>query len=89
MKTHIIFDLDGTLTDSQEGITNCVRYALESFGIHETDYSRLCLFIGPPLDASFKEFYGFPTRMLKKRSKNIGSGLKRSDYSKIGPMTGS
>ncbi len=69
MKTHIIFDLDGTLTDSQEGITNCVRYALESFGIHETDYSRLCLFIGPPLDASFKEFYGFSDEDAQKAVK--------------------
>lgn len=69
MKTHIIFDLDGTLTDSQEGITNCVKYALESFGIHETDYGKLCLFIGPPLDASFRDFYGFSDEDAQKAVK--------------------
>ena len=56
---YIFFDLDGTLTDPQEGITNCVKYALESFGIHETDYSKLMRFIGPPLVYSFSEYYGF------------------------------
>lgn len=56
---YIFFDLDGTLTDPQEGITNCVKYALEHFGIHETDYSKLMRFIGPPLIYSFHEFYGF------------------------------
>lgn len=56
---YIFFDLDGTLTDPQEGITNCVKYSLESFGIHETDYSKLMRFIGPPLVYSFSEYYGF------------------------------
>ena len=56
---YIFFDLDGTLTDPQEGITNCVKYSLESFGIHETDYSKLMRFIGPPLVYSFREYYGF------------------------------
>lgn len=56
---YIFFDLDGTLTDPQEGITNCVKYALESFGIDETDYSNLMRFIGPPLVYSFSEYYGF------------------------------
>lgn len=56
---YIFFDLDGTLTDPQEGITNCVKYALKSFGIDETDYSKLMRFIGPPLVYSFSEYYGF------------------------------
>jgi len=56
---YIFFDLDGTLTDPQEGITNCVKYALESFGIDETDYSNLMRFIGPPLVYSFSKYYGF------------------------------
>lgn len=56
---YIFFDLDGTLTDPQEGITNCVKYALETFGIDETNYSNLMRFIGPPLVYSFSEYYGF------------------------------
>lgn len=59
---YIFFDLDGTLTDPQEGITNCVKYALAHFGIKEMDKSKLMRFIGPPLVDSFSEFYGFDER---------------------------
>ncbi len=55
----ILFDLDGTLTDPKEGITNCVKYALESFGITENDEEKLLKFIGPPLYDSFRAIYGF------------------------------
>ncbi len=55
----LLFDLDGTLTDPKEGITNCVKYALESYGIKETDESVLLRFIGPPLYDSFRKYYNF------------------------------
>ncbi len=55
----ILFDLDGTITDSAPGITNSVVYALKKYGIQETDYEKLCKFIGPPLADSFQEYYGF------------------------------
>ena len=58
MKKYLLFDLDGTLTDSALGITNSVRYALRKFGIEETDHARLCSFVGPPLYDSFRELYG-------------------------------
>ncbi len=54
----ILFDLDGTLTDSAEGIMNCAEYALNAMGITEPDRSRLLRFIGPPLVDSFMDFYG-------------------------------
>ena len=55
----ILFDLDGTLTDPKEGITNCVKYALESVGIYENDMGKLMRFIGPPLVDSFMEYYSY------------------------------
>lgn len=55
---YVLFDLDGTLTDPEEGITESIRYALSSFGIEECDRSKLRSFIGPPLKNSFKEAYG-------------------------------
>ena len=54
---HIFFDLDGTLTDSGEGIMNSVHYALKKFGIEENERERLRLFIGPPLIDSFMRYY--------------------------------
>ena len=56
---YCLFDLDGTLTDPAIGITNSVMHALEKYDIHVGDRSELYPFIGPPLDYSFKTFYGF------------------------------
>ena len=55
----ILFDLDGTLTDPGEGITNSVAYALKKFGIEVSDKRELYKFIGPPLKDSFMKYYGF------------------------------
>jgi len=57
----ILFDLDGTLTDSAEGIVNSVQYALRRIGIIEEDRYKLNAFIGPPLVESFQKFYNFNT----------------------------
>ncbi len=57
--THILFDLDGTLTDPGIGITNSVMYALERYGISVDSRESLYRFIGPPLVDSFQRFYGF------------------------------
>ncbi len=56
---HILFDLDGTLTDPSIGITNSVMYALRKFGIEPPDRSELYCCIGPPLVHSFKNLWGF------------------------------
>ena len=58
-KTHLLFDLDGTLTDPAEGITRSVQYALTFFGIRVDDLTTLYHFIGPPLRGTFMEDYGF------------------------------
>ena len=55
----LFFDLDGTLTDPGEGITNAVTHALARFGIPVEDRRTLYPFIGPPLADSFRDFYGF------------------------------
>lgn len=55
----ILFDLDGTLTDPGEGITNSVAHALKKYGITVDDRKELYKFIGPPLHESFEKYYGF------------------------------
>jgi phosphoglycolate phosphatase len=55
---HILFDLDGTLTDSKQGITRGVQHALAYFGIAVMDLSELEAYIGPPLLDSFMELHG-------------------------------
>lgn len=56
---YIFLDLDGTVTESAEGIINSVAYALEKLGKPVEDKSALRCFIGPPLTVSFHEFFGF------------------------------
>lgn len=56
--SNIIFDLDGTLTDSAEGITRSAQYALSRYGITASE-EEIKPFIGPPLHYSFMKEYGF------------------------------
>ncbi len=79
MYEYILFDLDGTLTDSKPGITRCVQYALHRMGIEEPDLDKLEPFIGPPLLDSFHEFYGFDEQQGKK-----AIGYYRERFSTVG-----
>jgi len=55
---NLLFDLDGTLTDPAEGITNSLIYALERFGI-TAERESLYRFIGPPLRETFMKHFNF------------------------------
>ncbi len=66
----VLFDLDGTLTDPGEGITNSVAYALKKFNIIVENRTELYNFIGPPLIDSFMKYYGM----------NYEDGLKAVEY---------
>lgn len=60
MKNHfVLFDLDGTITDSSEGIINSIQFALEKMGITESDKDRLRTYVGPSLKQTFLTNY-FP-----------------------------
>lgn len=59
MKNYVLIDLDGTLTDSQEGITKSLQYALQYMNVIEEDLDKLTRHIGPPLRESIDEYYGF------------------------------
>ena len=55
---YILFDLEGTITESAPGILNSVRYALKKMGFSIRDEEELLQFIGPPLVDSMKKYYG-------------------------------
>lgn len=76
---NILFDLDGTISNSKEGITKCVQYALQSFDIYEENLSKLESFIGPPLVDSFMKYYNFSETKAKEATKKY-----RQRYSEIG-----
>ena len=58
MKQYILLDLDGTLTNSFEGIAKCFQYALAAFGIDEPNLEKMRPYIGPPLMDTFMKVYG-------------------------------
>ncbi len=78
MEKAILFDLDGTLTDSGEGIINCATLALEHFGLPVPDRQTMRVFVGPPLDQTFIQF-GVPADKAHE-----AIAVYRSRYTTIG-----
>ena len=74
----ILFDLDGTLTDSGEGIMNCVELALQHYGIPIPPREELRIFVGPPLQENFLKF-GIPQEEIDNAIK-----VFRSRYLSVG-----
>ena len=78
MQKTILFDLDGTLTDSGEGIINCAILALEHFGLPVPSRQEMRVFVGPPLHETFVRF-GVP-----KDKAEEAVAVYRSRYIPIG-----
>lgn len=74
--SHIIFDLDGTLTDNTQGIRNSLKFALEQIQIDGYSEEILKHFIGPPLQWGFSNLFG-----LNERNTNIAVEYFRDYYS--------
>ncbi len=74
----ILFDLDGTLTASGEGITKSVQYALKKMGREEQgqDLKQLEVFVGPPLLEQFMKFCGISRGGSQKGSKVLQRTLQ-------------
>lgn len=75
----ILFDLDGTLTLPETGITKSVQYALGACGIEENDRDKLRRFIGPPLVDGFMDFYG-----MSEEQALMAVEKYRERFSKVG-----
>lgn len=75
---NILFDLDGTLSDSAEGIINCASLALNYFNLPVASKEEMKVFIGPPLRKTFVEFG------LSKEDAEKAVEIYRSRYVPIG-----
>ena len=72
---YLLWDLDGTIVNTFEGITKSFAYALSSFGINVSDLNELKCVIGPPLLDAFMNFYGF-----SEEDAHIGVAKYRERY---------
>ncbi|RIJ49488.1 HAD family hydrolase [Maribellus luteus] len=77
--THIIFDLDGTLTDNTQGIINSLKYAFDRMQIDDYPEDKLNDFIGPPLQWGFSQLFG-----LSERNTRLAVEFFREYYSENG-----
>ena len=78
IEKNILFDLDGTLTDSGEGIINCAILALEHYGLPIPPREEMRVFVGPPLSETFQK-YGVPADKVDE-----AIAIYRSRYIPIG-----
>ena len=78
IKNYVLFDFDGTVFDSAEGITKSVQYALGKMGI-EAELKDLMCFAGPPLDEMFSLRYGMSPEQAHRAVE-----LYRERYTPIG-----
>lgn len=75
---HVLFDLDGTLTDPKEGFVKSIRYALSELNIELESNINLASYIGPPLHDTFRNLCGTDSSAEKAIS------LYRERYASIG-----
>ncbi len=62
----IFWDMDGTIVNTYEGVSKCVQYALEPYGIYIEGEENIRHFIGPPLRESFPKYAGIPQEKVEE-----------------------
>ena len=83
-----VFDLDGTLLDTSEGVLASVRYTIERFGFPTLGESQLKNFIGPPIQNSFAIAYGLKGEILQEIASVFRDRYKKFDLLKAVPYEG-
>jgi len=84
----ILFDIDGTLCDPGISIIESARYTLAKMGITEEDDAALRRFVGPPLEHSFRGYYGFDDAKTTQAVKLFRDKLQRDGISLYRPYPG-
>ena len=75
-----IFDLDGTLLDTTEGVLSSVHYTIETMGFAPLDDSVISTFIGPPIQDSFANAYGLEGPILQEIATVFRNRYSQTDY---------
>ncbi|MFQ9843611.1 MAG: HAD hydrolase-like protein [Oscillospiraceae bacterium] len=84
----VLFDLDGTVTDSQEGIVNSVSYALKRLGRGVPSPDMLTTFVGPPLHESFPALCGMNEEETERAIREFRIYFERYGWAENAPYAG-
>lgn len=84
----VIFDLDGTMLDTSEGVMSSIKYAINEMNYEMPDEETLRSFIGPPVGDSFARVYGISGNDLDKMSNLFRDHYKNIDLLKAYPYEG-
>ena len=87
-KNMVIFDIDGTLLDTTEGVLEAVKYATSIFGYPELPYNMLLNFVGPPMQDSFVRHYGCGREKAQEAANVFRSYYKDYSLTKAVPYEG-
>lgn len=85
---NVIFDLDGTLLDTTEGVLESAVFAAKALGYEELSHDTMLKFIGPPIQNSFMEFYGCDEETAQKAANIFRSYYKNKALLKAVPYNG-
>lgn len=83
-----IFDVDGTLLDTTEGILAAVQYTIKQQNLPELSYETLLTFIGPPIQDSFRKAYGLSDEAVQKLATIFRNRYKEKELFKASPYEG-
>lgn len=84
----VVFDVDGTLLDTSEGVIASVKYTIEKHGLHTLTDEVLSTFIGPPIQDSFARTYGLEGDILQELATTFRNQYKDVDLLKAVPYEG-
>lgn len=84
----VVFDVDGTLLDTSEGMLSAVKYTIDKFGLQPLDVDTIKSFIGPPIQNSFKRVYGFEENIIAEMAATFRERYKGEDLLLARPYDG-
>ena len=84
----VVFDVDGTLLDTSEGVLASVKYTIKEHNLPEIDEEVLKTFIGPPIQNSFSKVYGLKGDILQELATTFRNQYKDVDLLKAVPYEG-
>ena len=81
----VIFDIDGTILDTTEGVVNSVYYTIQYYNLPIRDNNILKSFVGPPMQESFKRFYNFSPEKAQEAANIFRDHYKDTDVLRAKP----